>query len=52
MENKDTSKKLFQISMLKSLNRITAGLYLLRGDLFYAGLFLIMAEVVGIIEEL
>lgn len=52
MENKDTSKKHFQISMIKSLNRLTAGTYLLTGDWFWAGIFIIMAEVLGIIEEL
>jgi len=52
MENKDTSKKHFQISMVKSMNRLAAGTYLMIGDYLWAGLFLIIAEALGIVEEL
>jgi len=42
----------FQISMLKSLIRISAGIGLLTGNLIIAGALLIGAELLGIVEEL
>jgi hypothetical protein len=42
----------FQISMLKSLIRISAGIGLLTGNLLVAGALLIGAELLGIVEEL
>lgn len=42
----------FWISMIKSLVRVVAGIALCYGDYFKAGGLLIMAEVLGIIEEL
>ena len=41
----------FQISMLKSLIRISAGIGLLTGNLLVAGALLIGAELLGIVEE-
>jgi hypothetical protein len=42
----------FQISMLKSLLRISAGLALIVGNILIAGSLFILAEVLGIAEEL
>jgi len=51
MVNKDPGKKHFYISMVKSGVRIAAGLTLVYGSFYYAGLLLIFAEVLGIMEE-
>ena len=42
----------FRISMIKSAFRIAAGIALCRSDIWVAGAFLIVAEILGIIEEL
>jgi len=42
----------FWISMIKSGVRITAGVMLCLGDIWKAGALLIIAEVLGIVEEL
>lgn len=39
------------VSFIKSGLRIVAGIALLSGGLLVAGLFLILAEVLGIVEE-
>jgi hypothetical protein len=49
---KDTSKEHFYVSLLKSAVRIVAGACLITGNLLMAGVCLIMAEVLGIVEEL
>ncbi len=41
-----------QLSLYKSAFRIIAGIGLLYGALAFCGIFLIIAEVVGILEEL
>jgi len=41
----------FQISLAKSCLRIMAGIALIRGELLNAGTLLIVAEVLGIVEE-
>jgi hypothetical protein len=41
----------FRISIIKSLFRIVAGLLLITSDIMTAGLILIAAELLGIIEE-
>ena len=41
----------FTVSLVKSLLRIVAGYYLIIGDLFVAGVLLIAAEGLGILEE-
>jgi len=51
MEQPD-AKAHFRLSMVKSGIRIFAGLALMCGSLFNAGLLLIIAELVGIWEEL
>jgi hypothetical protein len=52
IQPKDTSKGHFYVSIVKSGMRIAAGLRLCQGDLVGAGVFLIVAEVLGILEEL
>ena len=52
MEPVDPSKKHFYISLVKSCVRIMAGIALCTGSLFVAGLLLIGAELLGILEEL
>ena len=51
MNHPDPTKHL-KISLVKSALRIIAGLLLCAGQLFAAGAFLILAEVLGIAEEL
>jgi hypothetical protein len=52
VQPKDTSKGHFYVSMIKSALRIVAGGNLVLGNLFWAGTFLILAELLGILEEL
>jgi len=49
---KDTSRGHFYVSCAKSVLRLIAGGYLMKGDFFVAGALLIAAEVLGIVEEL
>lgn len=50
--NKDPGKFHFYVSLAKSAIRIAAGVTLIMGSLMWAGLLLIAAEVLGIVEEL
>lgn len=52
LEPKDVSKKHFYISLVKSGFRIIAGILLIKGDIVGAGLMLITAEILGVLEEL
>lgn len=52
MEPVDPSKKHFYISIIKSIIRIVAGVYLFYGNFAIAGILLIIAEVLGVLEEL
>ena len=52
IQPKDTSKGHFYVSMAKSALRIIAGGNLVIGNLWMAGTFLILAELLGILEEL
>lgn len=52
IQPKDTSKGHFYISLIKSGIRIVAGAYLVMGDFAIAGLLLIAAELLGILEEM
>ena len=45
-------KRHFQLSLVKSAFRIFAGVSLMLGDIVGAGVLLIIAEAVGILEEL
>ena len=51
IQPKDTSKGHFYVSLVKSGLRIVAGTYLFMGNFAIAGLLLIAAEVLGILEE-
>lgn len=42
----------FNISLAKSCLRIMAGVTLIRGELLISGVLFILAEVLGVIEEL
>ena len=53
IQPRDTSKGHFYVSLLKSATRIAAGISLIwPGSIFLAGVFLIAAEVLGVVEEL
>lgn len=52
IQPKDTSKGHFYVSLAKSLIRITAGGALIAGFIVHAGVLLIVAEALGIVEEL
>lgn len=52
VQPKDTSKGHFYVSLVKSAVRIVAGGCLITGNLLMAGICIIMAEVLGIVEEL
>ena len=53
MEQKESkSNKHFTISLIKSAVRIAAGVDLALGNIWYAGVLLIIAEILGIVEEL
>ncbi len=46
------SNRHFLWSVIKSLTRIAAGLSLMKGWVWEAGILLIIAEIFGIVEEL
>lgn len=52
IQPKDTSKGHFYVSLAKSAIRIVAGGSLITGNLLIAGILIILAEVLGIVEEL
>lgn len=52
MEPVDPSKKHFYISIIKSVVRIVAGVTLFYGNYAAAGCLLVIAEFLGILEEL
>jgi len=52
VQPKDTSKGHFYVSLVKSAIRIVAGGCLITGNLLMAGVCFILAEVLGIVEEL
>ena len=52
IQPKDTSRGHFYVSLVKSALRVVAGGNLVIGNLFWAGTFLILAEVLGVVEEL
>jgi hypothetical protein len=52
VQPKDPSKGHFYVSLAKSFLRIVAGGNLVLGNLFWAGTFFILAELLGILEEL
>ena len=52
VQPKDISKGHFYVSLVKSAIRIGAGVWLLQGNFVMAGVCLILAEVLGIVEEI
>jgi hypothetical protein len=52
IQPKDTSKGHFYVSIVKSATRIAAGVALISGLFIATGALLILAEVLGIIEEI
>ena len=52
VQPKDPSRGHFYVSLVKSALRIIAGVFLIDGNLLVAGALLILAEGLGIIEEL
>jgi hypothetical protein len=52
IQPKDTSRRHFYISIAKSFIRFGAGGFLIAGDLVTAGVLIILAEILGILEEL
>ena len=52
IQPKDSSRGHFYVSLVKSGLRIVAGVFLIDGNLLVAGALLILAEGLGIIEEL
>lgn len=51
-EPADVSKKHFYISLVKSAVRILAGIILFTGNFATAGILLVAAEILGIVEEI
>lgn len=49
---KDPGRGHFWVSMFKSGLRIGAGVWLVLGDLTMCGILLILAELLGIVEEI
>ena len=52
VQPKDTSRGHFYVSMVKSFVRIFAGMALINGSFVIAGVSFIVAELLGIVEEL
>ena len=52
IQPKDTSRGHFYVSLAKSGLRIIAGVFLIDGNLLVAGSLLILAEGLGVLEEL
>ena len=51
VQPKDTSKGHFYVSIVKSAVRIAAGIALIMGAFVVTGALLILAEILGIVEE-
>lgn len=52
IQPRDTSQNHFRASIAKSIIRIVAAGFLIVGDIEYAGISFICAELLGIVEEL
>jgi hypothetical protein len=52
IQPRDTSNGHFFVSLVKSVIRILAGVSLIYGSILVCGALLIVAEVLGIVEEL
>jgi hypothetical protein len=51
IQPKDTSRGHFYVSLAKSAIRIVAGVCLMAGFYWFAGLGFVLAEMLGIVEE-
>ena len=49
---KDPGKGHFYVSLVKSVLRMVAGVFLITGNLLFAGITFIIAEALGILEEI
>lgn len=52
IQDKDTSKGHFYVSIIKSLLRLGAAVSLIMGNLIVAGALFFVAELLGILEEI
>ena len=52
IQPKDPSRRHFYVSLVKSFVRIVAGGSLIYGNIAFAGISLIFAELLGIVEEM
>ena len=52
IQSKDTSRGHFYVSLAKSGIRIFAGGVLMAGNVWLAGLCIVLAEVLGVVEEI
>ena len=52
VQPKDTSRGHFYVSIVKSAVRIAAGVALIMGAFVVTGALIILAEILGIVEEL
>lgn len=52
IQPKDTSRGHFYVSLAKSAIRIFAGGVLMSGDIWLAGLCIVLAELLGVAEEI
>lgn len=52
IQPKDPSRGHFYVSLVKSLIRIVAGVCLISGNFVFAGAGFILAETLGIVEEI
>jgi len=52
VQPKDPSNRHFYVSLVKSGVRIVAGACLISGNFVFAGIGFILAEVLGIVEEM
>jgi hypothetical protein len=52
IQSKDTSRGHFYVSIVKSFIRIFAGICIINNNLLIGGIAIILAEILGIIEEL
>lgn len=52
IQSKDTSRGHFYVSLGKSAIRIFAGGVLMSGNIWLAGLCIVAAEVLGVVEEI
>ena len=52
IQPRDTSRGHFYVSLAKSAIRIAAGFGLMSGFIIFAGMALVFAEILGVVEEL